>query len=54
MSRRSFDESVRRALDSLPTPIVAKLDNVTVVVEDPEEPDVFGMDEADLDERGYG
>jgi len=45
MSRRSFDESVRRALDSLPPEIAVKLENVAVVVEeeDLDDPDVFGM-----------
>jgi len=45
MSRRSFDESVRRALDALPPPIVERLENVAVVVEDedPEDPDLFGI-----------
>jgi predicted Zn-dependent protease with MMP-like domain len=41
----SFEQSVRRALDSLPAPIAAKLQNVAVVVEDedPEDPDLFGV-----------
>jgi predicted Zn-dependent protease with MMP-like domain len=41
----SFEEHVRRALDSLPSGLAAKLDNVAVVVEDenPEEPDLFGL-----------
>jgi predicted Zn-dependent protease with MMP-like domain len=45
VSRRSFEESVRRALDSLPPEIAARLENVAVVVEDedPEEPDLFGV-----------
>jgi predicted Zn-dependent protease with MMP-like domain len=45
MSRRVFEDSVRRALDSLPAPIAARLENVAVVVEDqdPEEPDLFGI-----------
>jgi predicted Zn-dependent protease with MMP-like domain len=45
VSRRSFEESVRRALDSLPKPIASKLDNVAVVVEDedPDDPDLFGV-----------
>ena len=36
---------MRRALDSLPAPIAAKLENVAVVVEDedPEDPDLFGV-----------
>ena len=43
--KKAFDESVRRALDSLPAPIVAKLENVAIVVEDedPEDPDLFGV-----------
>ena len=45
MTRRSFEESVRRALDSLPPQIVAQLRNVAVVVEDedPDDPDLFGL-----------
>jgi predicted Zn-dependent protease with MMP-like domain len=45
MTAKSFEESVRRALDSLPPPIAAKLENVAVVVEDedPEDPDLFGV-----------
>ena len=45
MSRRTFEESVRRALDSLPPAITARLRNVAVVVEDedPEDPDLFGL-----------
>jgi predicted Zn-dependent protease with MMP-like domain len=45
VSRRSFEESVRRALDALPAPIAARLENVAVVVEDedPDEPDLFGV-----------
>jgi predicted Zn-dependent protease with MMP-like domain len=41
----SFDEHVRRALDSLPDEIAVALDNVAVVVEDenPEDPDLFGL-----------
>jgi predicted Zn-dependent protease with MMP-like domain len=41
----SFDEHVRRALDSLPPALAAKLENVAVVVEDEnaEEPDLFGF-----------
>jgi len=44
-SKKAFEESVRRALDSLPAPIVAKLENVAIVVEDedPEDPDLFGV-----------
>ena len=45
MSRKSFEESVRRALDSLPPPLATKLENVAVVVEDedPDDPDLFGV-----------
>ena len=45
MSSRAFEESVRRALDSLPAPIAARLENVAVVIEDedPDEPDLFGV-----------
>ena len=41
----SFQEHVRRALDSLPDEIAAALDNVAVVIEDedPEDPDLFGL-----------
>ena len=45
MSRRPFDESVRRALDSLPPEIARHLDNVAIVVEDedPDDPDLVGV-----------
>jgi predicted Zn-dependent protease with MMP-like domain len=45
MTSRSFEESVRRAIDSLPPGIAERLENVAVVVEDedPEEPDLFGI-----------
>ena len=45
MSGRAFEESVRRALDALPAPIAARLENVAVVVEDedPDEPDLLGV-----------
>jgi predicted Zn-dependent protease with MMP-like domain len=41
----SFDEHVRRALDSLPPELAAKLENVAVVIEEEnrEEPDLFGL-----------
>ena len=41
----SFEEHVRRALDSLPDEVAAALDNVAVVIEDenPEDPDLFGL-----------
>ena len=40
-----FEEIVRRALDSLPAEIAAKLENVAVVVEDenPDDPDILGL-----------
>ena len=45
----SFDEHVRRALDSLPPRIAAHLENVAVVVEDenPDDPDLLGLFEVD-------
>jgi predicted Zn-dependent protease with MMP-like domain len=41
----SFDDTVRRALDSLPAEIAGWMENVAVVVEDenPEDPDIFGL-----------
>jgi predicted Zn-dependent protease with MMP-like domain len=41
----SFDETVRRALDSLPAEIAGRMENVAVVVEDenPDDPDIFGL-----------
>ena len=41
----TFDADVRRALDSLPPELAAKLENVAVVVEDEngEDPDLFGL-----------
>ena len=41
----SFDDVVRRALDSLPAEIAGRMENVAVVVEDenPEDPDIFGL-----------
>ena len=44
-----FEESVRRALDSLPPDIAGKLENVAVVVEDEsaDDPDLFGLFESD-------
>ena len=41
----TFEEHVRRALDSLPPEIARKLENVAVVVEDQnrEEPDLLGL-----------
>jgi predicted Zn-dependent protease with MMP-like domain len=45
MSRRSFAEHVRRALDALPPQLARALENVAVVVEeeDPDDPDLFGL-----------
>jgi len=42
---RSFEEHVRRALDSLPADVAAALQNVAVVVRDehPDDPDLFGL-----------
>ena len=44
-----FEEHVQRALDSLPPKLAKALENVAVVVEDedPDEPDLFGLWEAD-------
>ena len=41
----SFDEHVRRALDSLPPELARGLENVAVVVEDenPDDPDLLGL-----------
>jgi len=41
----AFETHVRRALDSLPPGLAAKLENVAVVVEEenPEDPDLFGL-----------
>jgi predicted Zn-dependent protease with MMP-like domain len=46
---REFEEHVRRALDGLPDHIARALDNVAVVVEeeDPRDPDLFGLWEAE-------
>jgi len=40
-----FEAHVRRALDSLPPGLAAKLENVAVVIEEenPEDPDLFGL-----------
>jgi predicted Zn-dependent protease with MMP-like domain len=40
-----FDKHVRRALESLPAELAAKLENVAVVVEEsnPDEPDLYGL-----------
>jgi predicted Zn-dependent protease with MMP-like domain len=42
---RTFDEHVRRALDSLPADLRSAMSNVTIVVadENPEDPDLFGL-----------
>jgi predicted Zn-dependent protease with MMP-like domain len=51
----SFEDHVRRALDSLPPELRRALDNVEIVVEDehPEDPDLFGLYEGTpLPERG--
>ncbi|MFN2468659.1 MAG: metallopeptidase family protein [Gaiellaceae bacterium] len=55
MTRRDFEEHVRRALDTLPPHLADALRNVAVVVEDehPEDPDLFGLYEGiPLTERG--
>jgi predicted Zn-dependent protease with MMP-like domain len=41
----TFEDHVRRALDSLPPEIAQKLENVAVVIEDehPEDPDLLGL-----------
>jgi predicted Zn-dependent protease with MMP-like domain len=45
VNRRTFEEHVRRALDSLPPAVAGALENVAVVVEeaDPDDPDLFGL-----------
>ncbi len=45
----SFETQVRAALDELPASIAGALTNVAVVIEDedPEDPDLFGLWEAD-------
>ncbi|MBA2358502.1 MAG: metallopeptidase family protein [Actinobacteria bacterium] len=53
--QRSFEEHVRRALDSLPPRLAGALRNVAIVVQDehPEDPDLFGLYEGvPLPERG--
>ena len=49
MNRRTFEEHVRRALDTLPGPVAAALENVAVVVEesDPDDPELFGLWQSD-------
>jgi predicted Zn-dependent protease with MMP-like domain len=41
----TFEEHVRRALDSLPAELQARLENLAVVVDeaDPDDPDLFGL-----------
>ena len=41
----TFEEHVRRALDSLPPELARRLENVAVMVEDenPEDPDLLGL-----------
>jgi predicted Zn-dependent protease with MMP-like domain len=51
----SFEQHVRRALDSLPRELKRALENVEIVVEDehPDDPDLFGLYEGvPLPERG--
>lgn len=51
----TFEEHVRRALDSLPPELARGLRNVAIVIEDehPEDPDLFGLYEGvPLPERG--
>jgi predicted Zn-dependent protease with MMP-like domain len=40
-----FEDHVRRALDSLPSDLAKRLENVAVLIEeeDPEDPDLFGL-----------
>jgi predicted Zn-dependent protease with MMP-like domain len=49
VSRRRFEDHVRRALDTLPPEVTAKLENVAVVVEDEnaEDPDLLGLFESE-------
>jgi predicted Zn-dependent protease with MMP-like domain len=41
----TFEDHVRRALDSLPSEIAQKLENIAVVIEDehPDDPDLLGL-----------
>jgi len=51
----TFEDHVKAALDSLPPPLAAALENVAVVVEDehPDDPDLYGLYEGTpLPERG--
>jgi predicted Zn-dependent protease with MMP-like domain len=53
----TFEEHVRRALDSLPDDLRKAMDNVAVVVEDenPDDPDLYGLYVGTpLTERGSG
>jgi predicted Zn-dependent protease with MMP-like domain len=53
----TFEDQVRAALDELPEPFAAALQNVAVVVEDenPEDPDLLGLYQGvPLPERGDG
>jgi predicted Zn-dependent protease with MMP-like domain len=45
----SFEDHVQAALDELPPKIASALENVAVVIEeeDPDDPDLFGLWEAD-------
>jgi len=49
VNRRTFEEHVRRALDTLPGPVAAALENVAVVVEesDLDDPELFGLWQSD-------
>ena len=49
MTAAEFERHVRRALDELPPQLAQALENVAVVVadEDPDDPDLFGLWEAD-------
>ena len=49
MKRREFEHHVRRALDALPPPLAAALENVAVVVEehDRDDPELFGLWQSD-------
>ncbi len=53
----SFDEHVRRAVESLPADLRRAMSNVSIVVEEenPEDPDVYGLyTGVPLTERGSG
>ena len=57
MSREEFENAVGDALDQLPAHVVARIDNVVILVEDEppaETPDLLGIyDGTPLTERGY-